>query len=132
MKKELQKDSREQGPLSTAGTARCSPRRGLGHSGWASLGPHDGCLYNTALTSWDTSTPKPRGGGSCLALLSDLLQKAPCWGPDSPTSRPSPRPKPWGLPPEHHEASLPVLLAQVGGARLVMQHAFFGDGTLGG
>lgn len=37
-----------------------------------------------------------------------------------------------GLPPEHHEASLPVLFAQVGGARLVMQYAFFGDDALGG
>ncbi|KAB1269310.1 hypothetical protein Cadr_000013280 [Camelus dromedarius] len=83
-----------------------SPGLHLRHSGlpWAP----DGWLYREALGSRGKSPPKPLWGRVLLELQ--------------------------GLPPEHHEARLPVLLAQVGGARLVMQHAFFamaGDGAQG-
>jgi len=44
---------------------------------------------------------------------------------------PSPNPQP-RRPPEHHEAGLPLLFAQVGGPRLVVQDAVLGDCVFGG
>lgn len=126
--KGLQRGSRRHCSLGTLGAARGSPRPGLRlrPARWAGSQRRLASQRSSNILRYVYSTAPGRREPPALGL-------SLCWGPDSPTtSGRSPRLELRGLPPEHHEASLPVLLAQVGGACLVMQHAFFGDDTLGG